>query len=69
MTTEEYSSRLKRVQIMYEQQITRIVSDLDQRSLERQRDCKECVELSKAAGRMTQRWRNLTSLSVEKFRS
>ena len=64
---QNYSSTLKRVQIMYEQQISRIVHDLDQRSLERQHDCKECVAISKEAGRMTKRWRNLTSLSVETF--
>ncbi len=64
---DEYWSTLKRVHIAYEQNIKQIVSQLDQRALDRQTDCVECCELSKSAGRMTKRWRNMTSLSVETF--
>jgi hypothetical protein len=67
MDLTRYNSDLKRIQVKYDDQITKLINNLDQQASKKQYDYKECEELSRHAGRLTNRWRKLASLSVETF--
>ncbi len=67
MDVLQCSRDLKKTQLKYDEQISKLVENLEEHALKRQVDYKECEELARHAGRMANRWRKMTSVSVEAF--
>ncbi len=56
---------LRKIQASYETKIFNLVDQLDQYSLNRGSDYKECESMARQAAKMCARWKRLTSLTVE----
>lgn len=65
MNTGQFNLDIKRVQIQYDEKITKIIENLEQYASKRMYDYKECEELARNAARMNMRWRRMTSLTQE----
>lgn len=65
MNTGQFNLDIKRVQIQYDETITKIIENLEQYASKRMYDYKECEELARNAARMNMRWRRMTSLTQE----
>lgn len=66
-TPKGYVSDLRKVHMKYDSQIHRIITDLESHAANRHSEYKECEELARQSGKITSRWRRITSLAVEAF--
>lgn len=57
--------RLKRYQLQYEERILRLISECEKEATLRQSNYKESEELARMLGKLSNRWKRLTSLVVE----
>eukprot|EP01040_Poterioochromonas_malhamensis_P010146 gene10146-11031_t len=64
-TNQSTIIKLKKLQISYEQRISKLIQDCDQQSQIRSSNYKELEELSKHLAKLSNRWKRMNSLIVE----
>jgi hypothetical protein len=59
--------KLKKVQLDFQEKVKIIIQKLEKESSRKEQDCFECDEVAKSSLKMVNRWKKLTSLTIETF--